>query len=163
MNTPQAIELRRRESTLRSLGTGVIAFSLWAIMRPLLLSILFPEEELRAVIDSLGTWGYLVIVVFFLLCALLISSLWLWVGFSAFAEGSGKRKGRGYVIVGLFVFLLELSGTVMNVTVLFTKGLDGRTVSEMAATLLLEISSTLILGEMILTALRVKKLRRAID
>ncbi len=163
MNTAEQIELRRKESALRSLGAGVIAFTLWTGLKVTLVIFLVPNEEQRAAFDALGLLGWVIGLLVVLLTVLLVSAPQLWVGLSARAEAAGRRKGAAYLIVGLLLFFGEASATATGLWQLFHPNAAERSVLEAAASLLMQGSYMAILGDMLLTAIKVKRLRRETD
>lgn len=97
---------RRLENNLVTLGTGIIAFGLWAFIK-LLLTVMFlgsayfadsPEEQRLAVV--IATW----------VVAVLTLLMYVWIGLSARAEGKGKRKKPVYLFV---VGMISVYGFVM--------------------------------------------------
>ena len=102
---------RRLENNLITLGTGIIAFGLWAFIK-LILTVMFlgsayfadtPEEDRLAFM--IATW----------IVAVLTLLMYVWLGSSARAEGKGKRKRPVYLffvgmisVYSFFVILIEV-------------------------------------------------------
>ena len=163
-------ELRRSRSTLRTLGGGVILFTLWDLLKPLLLTLLVSEEtgELQTQsgaeafsFDMLADGVLILLLLAFLLLTAMIPILRIWIGRCAMAEGLGKKKGAAYMCVA-FVFA---AGQLL----IFTAAVIFLLVSDLArpedplrtiATLLVELSSLVTMAETALTARRVRKLER---
>ena len=157
-------ELRRCRSNLSILGSGVIVFSIWEILKPLLVSLLVQHTEAAAPSDSLpfglspNTIAVLILAA--LLLAVLSVVLRLCIGLSARAEAAGKRRGKAYVILAFLIFALQVMGFLLMFLPFFLPRQTERALLDTAASLLVELSSTVITGELAFTAARFKKLSK---
>ena len=157
-------EFRRCRSNLSILGSGVIVFTVWELLKPLLIVLLIPQAETaaptNAVVEQLSRG--MILAVFFGLVLLFILDLWLrfYVGKSARAEAAGKQKGNAYVVIAFVLLALQSLGFVQTVAQLIRSGLMERAFLETAASLLVELSSAIIMGELAFTAAKFKKLSR---
>lgn len=151
-------ELRRQRSTLRILGTGVIALALWASIKPFLGLLLIPNEELDEVLRDSGTLGVVIVLLIAALIVLLVSSVRLWLGRSARAEGLGEPRGRAYMIVAFVLFALDAAMLLATLILLPQLDFGDKTVLDLAASFLVETTSTVIMGELAFTARKVKRL-----
>ena len=168
--SPEAERLRTG-STLRILGAGVIIFGVWAVVKPALITVaaptlsggynLPPENRTAVGVIGLVVWAAVVILVR------------LYVGLSAWKEGSGIPQGWGYVI---WAVLILLSGFLLFAVLLFlflhfdvfveakTKvtpaTLMADFTSDAFASLLVDITSNVILLELIYNAGKMKRLNR---
>ena len=160
-------ELRRCRSILRILGTGVLAFTMWDLIKPFLATLMvLPDktemttEELNLELES----DILVILVLALLLLFLLSiGLRIYLGFSARAEGMGKSHGKVYMGIAFVLFLVQvllLAIFLFNIIVLkWTES----SLPEIAASLLMEFSSTATMGGLAFTAAKVKRLDRELQ
>ena len=155
-------ELRRCRSTLRILGTGVLAFVLWALIKPFLAALMIlPEEtETEAAEQFLepGSGKLVLLIVILLLLILLSLGIRIYLGLSARAEGMGKPRGRVYVWAAfVFFFVQVFMFAVFLYQLLVLKGSES-SIPETAASVLMEFSSAATMGGLAFTAARVKKL-----
>ena len=157
-------ELRRSRSTLRILGSGVIALSIWSVIRPFLLSKVISLEEITTGLTAgQKAFVYILTGLIALVIILLGISLELYVGFSARSEGLGKKKGRGYVIVAVLLSAAGFFGTAVGLLQVLKSGFGEGGVLAAAAPLLLQLTSSVICAELVFAAIRVKKLSRELS
>ena len=159
--SPEAERLRTG-STLRTLGAGVIVFGIWAVIKPVLIAVAVPTlsggynqpPEDRTVSSVIGVqiWAAVIIL------------LRLYVGQSAWKEGSGTPQGLGYVIwaVIMLLFSLLLFTGIVLIAIHFNQFVElGSTVTlDTFASLLVDITSDIILLELIWNAGKMKRLNR---
>ena len=160
-------ELRRCRSTLRILGTGVLAFTMWDLIKPFLAALMVLPEETEITTKELNfdlDPDMIVLLVFALLLLFLLSiGLRIYLGFSARAEGMGKSRGKAYMIIAFVFFLVQL---LLIVIFLFQNIVLRRaesSFSETAASALMEFSSAAIMGGLAFTAAKVKRLGRKLQ
>ena len=152
-------ELRRKQVTLVTLGTGVILFGVWSVVK----SLLYYRTNLFADLDTqvepellpymLAT---VVIVALFVLADLGIR---LKIGRRARAEGMGRRQKNGYLVLAALIVLVNITGDLLGVYALVKYGISEQSGLEYVVSVLVDLSSTVLLAELIVTALRVRKLR----
>lgn len=157
-------ELRRCRSNLSSLGSGVIVFTAWELIRPILISLLVQETGNAAPaavkVPELSPGLLVFLILAFLVLAVLDIILRFHIGRAARAEAAGKRKGNAYVVFAFLIFGFQTIGFLFTVVQLFRVGLMGNTILDTAASLLVELGSTVIMGELAYTAVKVKKLSK---
>ena len=166
------MRLRRDENTLTVVGSGVILFGVWTVVKMVLQEInRFPEFMAELGADELGFEGtglaemgldpnLLATVVAFtvvLIVFLLDLALRVFVGLSARAEGRGRPQGRLYLI--LAGLLLVLSG-LSFVSYVITYFSHSEYVVDADAAILVELTSFITLLQMIISAVRVRRARR---
>ena len=102
-----------------------------------------------------GKW---LIVLVILLMALIPMDIVLriHIGRAARAEGAGKVKGKAYMIFAFVFFGFQLLGLLQTAFLVFQSNLE-KTAS---ASLLVEITSTVAMGELAFTARKYKRLNR---
>ena len=152
-------ELRRKQVTLVTLGTGVILFGVWSVVK----SLLYYRTNLFADLDTqvepellpymLAT---VVIVALFVLADLGIR---LKIGRRARAEGMGRRQKNGYLILAALIVLVNITGDLLGVYYIVKNGVPEQSGPDYVVSVLVDLSSTILLAELIITALRVRKLR----
>ena len=146
------IKMRRYQNLLTVSGLGVIIFGLWTVLKTILL--LFLQE---AMVDDLPD-GLFYRVLFFTLIGgvLLIDFLIrLFVGLSARAEGFGKKKGYGYIVVAILIALASLASLVL----IFFDTAD-RSILELIVSFIVEATSMIATVELLVAAFTVKKLKK---
>lgn len=165
--------LRRYENTLVILGTGVIMYGLWSVAKTVFL-LLQEARNLRASgalslagaqlqggpemarLVTVSGW-----VVFWVIAVVMIGidiALRLYVGLSARAEGFGtKKRGSGYLVVAGLMAVLSFATAVYTILHI-PSGLND--LENNIVTMIVEVTSVIILVEMIRAAWKVKKLRK---
>ena len=161
MLSPEAERLRTG-STLRILGAGVIVFGIWAVLKPALIAVAAPalsggynlSPENRTAAGVIGT----------VVLAAVIILLRLYVGLSAWKEGSGTPQGRGYVILAVIIllssFLLFAGLTIIGLHYYESVEVEADITLDTFASLLVDITSNIILLELIWNAGKMKRLNK---
>lgn len=149
--------LRRNQNTLVVIGQGVIAFGAYTVVRAILQLLLDPawfigdvaEENLRA--------EYTMLALF--LTVVLGGDLLLrvYIGRRAIRDGKGRQVGTRYIV---FAVLLALADVAVVITDLTSKDPYTSGLLELAVTLIADITMAVTTVELVLAALRVRKLRR---
>lgn len=145
-------KMRRYQNLLTVSGLGVIIFGLWSVLKTILL--LFMKEGILSEIPD----DTFVRVMFFLILGgiLLIDVLIrLYVGLSARAEGFGKKKGYGYVIIAILMALASLTSLVL---IFFDT--NEQSIWELIVSVIVEATSLVVTIELLVAAFTVKKLKK---
>ena len=164
MENELVIELRRRRITLMSLGSGVISFGVWSILKTLLyiyvgvfkLDAATAPEQYRQAATNMAY----VLLALFMLIGL---SLRLFVGLKARAAGSGKRQRPTYIVVACLLLawsVFSLLGAVFGRT---SGRMENQSVMDYAVSMFVECCSAAMLAELVYTALRVRKLAKLVE
>lgn len=153
-------KLRKREAQLVDAGRGVILFGIWEVAQVnmvLSMSSDFREAWQNAIqtagvdakVYTIGLW---VSILFVLLIQFLPR---LYIGFSAVAEGKGRKKGNVYIVLtaALLVFNLHTSW------ISFFSGISQISVN-MIVSFLLNAVSLYIMVELLTAGIGVKRLRK---
>lgn len=147
---------RRLENNLVTLGTGIIAFGLWAFIK-LILTVVFlgsayfedsPEERRLAVM--IATW----------VIAVLTLLMYVWLGLSARAEGNGKKKKPVYLFV---VGIISVYGFVMillEVFLMITKFNKIDDPFSLFITIIIDVTRMIFLIELIYSSVTLRKIRK---
>ena len=168
----EKMRLRRDENTLTVVGSGVILFGVWTVVKMVLQEInRLPEFMAELGADELGfeetgladmgldpnllamAVAFTVVIIVFLMDL----ALRVFVGLSARAEGRGRPQGRLYLI--LAGLLLVLSG-LSFVSYVITYFSHSEYVVDADAAILVELTSFITLLQMIISAVRVRRARR---
>lgn len=145
-------KMRRYQNLLTVSGLGVIIFGLWSVLKTILL--LFMKEGILSEIPD----DTFVRVMFFLILGgiLLIDVLIrLYVGLSARAEGFGKKKGYGYVVIAILMALASLTSLVL---IFFDS--NEQSIWELIVSVIVEATSLVVTIELLVAAFTVKKLKK---
>lgn len=158
------IELRRRRIELITLSSGVIAFGVWTVVKfflylavtPIDLSSIDIDPELERPALALA---YALVV---LLIALL-QSLRLYVAFCARAEGQGKVKSRTYIVLTALMLAVNALGFLLLLANFWDGKLAMQSKLDYIVSTVVDFTSLLTLADLLFTALRVRKLRKALE
>ena len=145
-------KMRRYRNLLTVSGLGVIIFGLWSVLKTILL--LFMKEGILSEIPD----DTFVRVMFFLILGgiLLVDVLIrLYVGLSARAEGFGKKKGYGYVVIAILMALASLTSLVL---IFFDS--NEQSIWELIVSVIVEATSLVVTIELLVAAFTVKKLKK---
>ena len=153
-------ELRRKQVTLVTLGTGVILFGVWSVVKSLLYFRTGLFADLDAQIEpELLPYIKLVTVVIVALFVLADLGIRLKIGRRARAEGMGRRQKNGYLILAALIVLVNITGDLLGVYYIVKNGVPEQSGPDYVVSVLVDLSSTILLAELIITVLRVRKLR----
>ena len=153
-------KLRRSQVTLVTLGTGVILFGVWSVVK----SLLYFRTGLFTGLDTqvepeLLPYIKLAVVVIVALFVLADLGIRLKIGRRARAEGMGRRQKNGYLILAALIVLVNITGDLLGVYYIVENGVPEQSGLDYVVSVLVDLSSTVLLAELIVTALRVRKLR----
>lgn len=168
-NSLEQLTIRRSQDTLRIVGAGTVLFSLWTVAKYIGL-ILFRKEEVMGFISgSLDGMPDLLVmsvfVVFFGVFLLIGLSFQLFVGISAFREGQGKHSYFIYIPMAC-IMVFSSVGVILYALKVWVLGAPESTdtlqLSDRTSfsTVIIEITSMIMMIQMIVSAHRVRKYRR---
>ncbi len=149
-------ELRRNQNTLVMSGIGVIVFGVWSLIR-FLMYILINARYLRA---ELGLESGTEYAVFYLVVALLLLAdlgLRVYVGCAAIREGMKDKAGRVYVAIAVFLAASAAFSAYQDFLTFSEAYTD---VADGYAATLADITSLVILVQLVISSLRLKRMRR---
>lgn len=156
-NDKESVKYRRDQNTLVVLGTGVIAFGLWGIIKTIaqvLLGLqLFDPED----VETLGPAGMVVTIVIIVLLFSFDIFLRLYVGLRAHREANGKKYGNGHLVACSWLIL----GSVLSIALVFwaITQAEGDPFDNVAA-IFLELSSLIITVEVFAATIGVRRYRK---
>ena len=155
------LELRRKQVSLVTLGTGVILFGAWSALRTVLYIWTGPPLEIDQ--NASPSMLLLVKVIAFLIIGLILLagfSFRLYIGRSARREGMEGVQKNAYLYLSAFLLLFNFFISMSSLYFAFTRGLTGHTWLDFTVTSLVDLTSTFLLGDLLVTARRLRKLRR---
>ncbi|MBQ1422931.1 MAG: hypothetical protein IIY96_00665 [Lachnospiraceae bacterium] len=152
-------EQRKYQNTLIVTGGGVIAFGIWSLVRFMTYFLL----NTRAMMELLGLESredviFVYLVVFVML--LFDLAVRVFVGRAAIMEGTGRKKGNIYIAAAV-VLLIWTAMSVYNDFLTFSRSYND--VLDGYAATLADVTSMFILAELLITAVRLKKMYREQD
>lgn len=155
------IELRRRRINLSTLGTGVVAFGVWNVLKTILYIFASPVNFVD--VDDAGAYGAVVSLISYALLGLLLAldlSLRLYIGLSARAEGRGRRKGSGYIIAAAALFAMTAAYYVAAWVTHSNTRLENQAALDYYVSMFVDITAMIMLGDLLYTAIRARKLEK---
>ena len=167
MNNDRERELRRQRSTLRSLALGITAFGLWSVLKATVTAFLMPIEkmvdaETLAFFTKSGT-RYVVYIILFVV-VLVFASIDLiprfYVARNARRESLGQNPGKAWTVWAVVLFVIWAAIDIGEI-IFFPKLLESTSTGRLdtIVSLVLDITATVILGELCLTAFRIRKIK----
>ena len=144
-----AARIRRLENNLTTLGGGIVALSVWVLIKIFLVFIFYKDELGEALPFSEWFIVYVIVgvlsVIYFLMYCI--------AGLCAVSEGSGKK--RRYLLLTGFIILLQSSSLLLEV-LFFTQSFDLSTV----ISLIFDGSVLIFLIELISSSITLRRLRK---
>ena len=167
-NEQVQIQIRKDQNTLIVVGTGTIIFGLWTMAKMLGMVFILRKETIAAlkenyegvaeIPDNFVFWGILVMT--FIIMAVILA-VRTYVGMSAISEGRGKRKGILYLLFAMIMVAASIYYLVAGIsTVDAPEQMGAFTRDQSISALIIEATSMVMTIEMIVSALRIRKLTR---
>ena len=153
-NDPESIKFRRNSKTLAVLGTGVMIFGLWSIIKIsayMFLGIPLVDAEELGETDELFLIIFYVILVIVLMGDVIVRLI---VGLCLRSEGLGKKVKGGYLVLNVWLILFGILSLWIEIDDLMQ--LNDTFVDEYI-TFFLELSSFVILIESFIAAVSVRR------
>ena len=149
-------KIRRLSDNLVTLGTGMLAFGVWTMIKTTLYCTLFRQEMMEGVeLDGeLPVWVYFLVVWIISLIDFFCLS---YIGLSARSDGKGKRKTFFYLIL-LFLRVLLFGGVVVIEITSFFKFQTGLLSS--IITLFIDVTSLIFMADLAVSSIHLRILRR---
>ena len=150
------IALRKNQNTLSVIGTGVIVFGVWSVLKGVMsIGIDASNGSIPSMENRMQTTVFWVLAVIILAVDL---GLRLYVGLCAIAEGRGRKQRYAYIVLA---FLMVLSSILMVVLSVYYMP-KAITIGLPIVAIVVETTSCVLLVEMALSAIKVKQLSKAI-
>ena len=179
LNDPDQIRLRRSQATLFNIGTGIVIFGVWTIVKTLLTlfsgryQLFKTAQELSAGSEyhvSPGIFAVLLVIMFVIMA---FFDIWFrfYVGLHARRDARGKKAGRVYIIITCLMILGSILLITTNVYTLVTRFMTALAAAEAVeeaappanadifiTSVLIELTSLIMMIELVISAHRVRKL-----
>ena len=147
---------RRLENNLVTLGSGIIAFGLWAFIKLILTVIFlgnvyfqdFGEEDRLSVV--IATWVF----------AVLTLLMYVWLGMSARAEGKGKRKKSIYLFFVGIISVYSLAMILFEVFYLIIEFNEIEDPLTLFVSIIIDATRMIFLIELIYFSVSLRKIRK---
>lgn len=149
-------KIRRTQDNLFVLGTSVVVFGLWNLIKFAIYYFVASNEIKEAsgekyyLITSIVCW-----VIFFFSFVLRC-----FIGFSARAEGKGKRKNVVYLVFAGMIALVYFCVIAFEVAYFIVRHDH---IFTMIVTLIIDVTSLVFLVELIVNSIRIRKLRKDVS
>jgi hypothetical protein len=155
------LRLRRNQNYLVMIGTGVIIFGFWSVIKTIMLLIL-GSQEVTGFSSSVQVYGMPIQTSYLVLILMLAAELAvrLYVGLSARAEGFGAKRGTVYVVFAVLLSLFHLAAIVANIGSQFRAYENP---ADAAVSLLMDLTSLVTLVELINSVFKVRWLSRELS
>lgn len=159
-NSPEAVKFRRNSSTLRILGAGVIIYGFWSVIKVIAYVVLGIPLYSAADIENLGeiTIDFLLAVLAVLMAGDVIVRLI--IGIFAWIEGRRQdKRAPGFYLIFTVWEILFCIFSVYSVIAQFLT-LSNDTFIEVYVSLFMELTSLVILIEVYIAALSVRRYKK---
>ncbi len=147
------VKARKMEINLITLGTGVILFSAWLFIKFALSYLIYGSDFDEELDEEMMTAAN----IFLWITAALSSLIYFYIGQSARSEGKGKRKSGFYLFLTGTVILFGALAILLEIVLLSGNTLE---LIPMLVTLIIDITSQVILIELMVNAVGIRKLRK---
>ena len=145
------IKTRRLENNLITLGTGIIAFSIWSLLKYAM--AFFFDPSYTEGLNGIAKTVFIILIVTISLTDVLFH---FYIGVSARRDGRGKKKTPLYLVLTAVVILVYAAGIGFEIYQLFVT----EKYFTMAVTLLVDVTATIIFIEMFAYAVQLRRIRR---
>ena len=166
-NDPKEIRKRRSQNTLIVVGTGIILFGIWTAVK-LLGSFFMLKKETVAALRMIGGDGiaelsdtavFYVALFVVMVIMLVILAVRTYVGLSAIDEGRGKKRHRFYLPVAIIMIIGGIASFFTNFfSVNENLSYGALSPDTTISGLIIELTSVIMLIEMVVSAVRIRKL-----
>ncbi|SCW31194.1 hypothetical protein SAMN02910456_00471 [Ruminococcaceae bacterium YRB3002] len=171
-NSPDMVKVRQCKNTLIILGQGITLFTIWSVIK--VLGTLFLERsyylelireesgpDSSAFIDNIA---FVILVIATVIVLLIMVSVRLYVARSAIEEGNGRRRNILYILLAFCIIIsniLSLTKMITEYVLFLTDHISDTEYSFIS--ILIEITSMIMVVELIISAIRLRKHQRSIE
>lgn len=147
--------IRKEKNCLTSIGTGVVFFAFWIVVK-MVAYLYFSRNEILSdpEVQDMGAGIY------FMGSGLFILFSWgvhIYIGLSARAEGNGRRRKGRYMAVLTVWMAIYLCAVFLDIFGLTLQEMD---LFDVVASVLIDLTMAVMLSELIVATVRLRKLRR---
>lgn len=170
-NEPEQIEIRKSQNTLIVVGTGTILFGVWTMVKMVGLLFLLRDEtiadfrsgfsDLDGISDAGLFWGTVALT--FIISAMALAAR-AYIGMSAISEGRGKRRSIVYLLITGIMIVLGIWSLGTDLANMGSREqLGALTASQSLTASIIEATSLIMMTEMVISSLKIRKLTRRKD
>ena len=152
------VEIRKNRISLVTLGTGIMFFGGWSVVRGILYFWAQPsyfsdldEDPESAMLILVFSWIIIGVILLFDLF------LHIYIGRAARAEGKGEQPKKAYLIFAGVILVINAAAAFFSLNQVITVGLESQSGMEFAASLLMDFTSSGMMAELLVTAKRLRK------
>ena len=164
-NSEETIRIRKYRDTLINVGRGNLLVCAWSVVKFFGRIIMDAPEMIRNTISEFGDKGIkitaaqmiILIAIMSTLIILVISLPRIIVSLSAIAEGRGRYSGLLYIPLAVILILVSMGEVIQAFYDFFSPEVTEEVSSTPPAFIIIEITSEILLIEMLIAAVRVKK------
>ena len=166
------ILMRRSQNTLIVVGTGVILFSIWTVVKTLGLIFMLKDESIaiaRKAADEIGVSVsdqhlYYIALAVMLIIMLMFLAVRTYIGRAAISEGRGVRRRKGYLILAAIMIIINTAAVAANYLLPESQEYLGEfSTNNSLPALIIEVTSLIMMAEMVFAAARLRRARRRIS
>ncbi len=142
-------QIRRLENTLTTIGTGIIAMSVWQLIKNILqYTLLRSNDE-----DEIS----LAKILFMIGVLIIFSLIDCYIGFSARSEGKGKKKKGIYLFWTALYLIVSFIAITLELILVF---IDPNYTVYYFIVVIIDITVLVLNIEMMVSAIKVRRLRK---
>ena len=147
--------MRKLQNDLVTLGTGIVILSIWTLVKAVLYCVVYWNDIVSSVsANDLGP--LLAIIIAMLILEFVLHS---YVGLTARSEGNGAKKSIVYLVFTVIIILLY---AVMIITEFVSMFLTEGIILTDIITIVIDSTSLAFLLNMLVSSLRLRKLKKSI-
>lgn len=150
---------RRYRNSMGISGIGVILFGVWNIVKSILYFMF--DNPVKDMLMGYFEGGEIGTIVFIFTISIILFDmiLRLIVGLSAYAEARGKKKGKGYIVVGSLMLVFQLIILILSLG-LFDSKQGAETIIDEAVTFIVDATAAYALFDTVYSSIKLKMIRK---
>lgn len=149
-------KIRRTQDNLYVLGTSVIVFGMWNLLKFAIYFFVSPGEIKK----ETGDENYFIAVIVLWSMFFVSFLLRCFIGFSARAEGKGKRKSVLYLVLAGIIALVYCTLIAFEAAYFIA---EHNHIFTSVVTLIIDVTSLVFLIELMVNSIKIRKLRKDVS
>lgn len=149
-------KIRRTQDNLYVLGTSVIVFGMWNLLKFAIYFFVSPGEIKK----ETGDENYFIAVIVLWSMFFVSFLLRCFIGFSARAEGKGKRKSVFYLVLAGIIALVYCTLIAFEAAYFIA---EHNHIFTSVVTLIIDVTSLVFLIELMVNSIKIRKLRKDVS
>ena len=149
-------KIRRTQDNLYVLGTSVIVFGMWNLLKFAIYFFVSPSEIKK----ETGDENYFIAVIVLWSMFFVSFLLRCFIGFSARAEGKGKRKSVFYLVLAGIIALVYCTLIAFEAAYFIA---EHNHIFTSVVTLIIDVTSLVFLIELMVNSIKIRKLRKDVS